>query len=288
MQVWLVGLLALLGVAHGLVSSRVRGVRSIIAAGGLVVENASPFTLSMSKKDVNDEDGNKTPLYTLIAVVSGLVISNILNIPYETAADVQSKSIKQEVVIKGRVMKVIDGDTVRIRHLPTFYSSPSFKGNIKDHTIVIRATAVDTPEKGQKYGIVAKDYVASRLMNKDVKVKIYGKDQYNRILGRISYDNGKDLSTDLVKEGLGAVYRQGGAIYRPENLEYWNKLEQTAKDKRKGMWKDGEKNTMLPSEYKKLNSDVKLSKRDREYSNSKRNKFSRTGTKADSYLNPQK
>ena len=237
----------------------------------------------------SDEDGSRTPLYTLIAIFSGFVISNILNIPYETATDIQTKYIKQEPVIKGRVMKVIDGDTIRIRHLPTFYSSPSFKGNIKDHTIIIRATAVDTPEKGQKYSNIAKDYVSSRIMSKDVKVKIYGKDQYNRILGRISYDNGKDLSTDLVKEGLAAVYRQGGAIYLPENLEYWNKLEQTAKDTRKGMWKDGEKNIMLPSEYKKLNSESKYSsKRDREYNNSKRNKFSRTGTKADSYLNPQK
>ncbi len=243
----------------------------------------------MTNNSGSDDDGNRTPLYTLIAIFSGFFISNIFNIPYETATDIQTKYIKQEPVIKGRVMKVIDGDTIRVRHLPTFYSSSSFKGNIKDHTIIIRAIAVDTPEKGQKYSNIAKDYVASRIMNKDVKIKIYGKDQYNRVLGRISYDNGKDLSTDLVKEGLAAVYRQGGAIYLPENLEYWNKLEQTAKDKRKGMWKDGEKNIMLPSEYKKLNNESKTnSKRDREYSNSKRNKFSRSGTKADSYLNPQK
>ena len=279
MRLLIVTFLALLGITNALLSTRLRCVRSFVP---LTINHSASLPLAMTNKIGNDDDeGNKTPLYTVIVLLSGFIISNILNMPYETAASMENKFIKQEPVIKGHVMKVIDGDTIRIRHLPTFYSSSSFKGNIKDHTIIIRATAVDTPEKGQKYSNVAKDYVASRLMNKDVRVKIYGKDQYNRILGRITYGNAKDLSSELVSEGLAVVYRQGGAIYLPENLEYWNKLEQAAKDKRKGMWKDGDKKVILPSEYK-------VSKRDREYSNSKRNKFSRTGSKADSYLNPQK
>ena len=62
--------------------------------------------------------------------------------------------------------------------------------------------------------------------------------------------NKKDLSEQLLLNGLAAVYRQGGAQY-DGSIDRWNALEKKAIRARKGIWKNGEKKAELPSDYKK-------------------------------------
>lgn len=192
---------------------------------------------------------------------------------YNTASDIPRVLVQQRTTIEGTVLKVIDGDTMRVRHLPNPFSSSSFSGNLKDRTILVRLAAIDAPEiakgsnggsqGGQPFSEEAKSFVSKRLQGKKVKVKCLAKDQYGRLVGKVMYRDGggafmglnigsvieKDIGAELVQEGLAAVYRQSGASYGEEGLQYWNDLEQTAKLKKKGIWSSD--NVELPSEFKK-------------------------------------
>jgi endonuclease YncB( thermonuclease family) len=97
-----------------------------------------------------------------------------------------------------KVTRVYDGDTIKAKGY--------------DIEIKVRLAGVDTPETskrkkspGQPYNQQAKKYLASLILNKDVEVKGYGLDQYNRVLGVI-YLNGKNINLKMVKAGLAEVY----------------------------------------------------------------------------------
>lgn len=202
--------------------------------------------------------------------LSALVLST--NTVYETASDVSSSVINNKGTITGTIVKVIDGDTYRLRHQPTPFSSNTFKGSMSSHTIVVRSYAIDTPElpkngqPGQKYATEAKEFAKSRLINKKVRVQCLSKDQYGRLIGRVSFKEDafmglvseeKDISLELLNEGLAVVYRGGGGQYGDIPMKQWNQIEAKAKGIKKGLWKDP--SMLLPSEYKKsinANNDI--------------------------------
>ena len=60
----------------------------------------------------------------------------------------------------------------------------------------------------------------------------------------------KDLSEELLANGLATVYRSAGAEYgQGRTEEYWNLIEGRAKTLRKGVWKDGK--AADPAAYKR-------------------------------------
>lgn len=166
----------------------------------------------------------------------------------------------------GKIVDVIDGDTYRFRHLPSVFSSESFKGTKKQNTITVRIAAVDTPEiakgadPGQEYSLEAREFASDKLLGKSVRVRCLGRDQYGRLLGRVFYSEpglfssltgggSKDISEELLWRGLAVVYRGGGAKY-DGGLQPWERLEADARDRRVGLWSGGQR-VVLPSEYKK-------------------------------------
>jgi endonuclease YncB( thermonuclease family) len=174
---------------------------------------------------------------------------------YETVEDIPRHFFQQRRDITGFVVKVTDGDTIRIRHP----GNVSFIGPLKYHTIPIRLAAVDAPQLGngqreaQPYAEEAKQFVYSEVFERVVRVKLLAKDQYGRILGLVRYKRENeeyDLSEELLKRGLAEVYRGGGSRYDgPVNR--WNELEDYAKYHRFGMWKDGINGVESPSLYRK-------------------------------------
>lgn len=182
---------------------------------------------------------------------------------FNTANEIPSSFFKEEKEISVQVVKVIDGDTYRVRHLPFFWSNADFKGNLADKTISVRIAAVDCPEtakfgsKGQKYGPVATKFVAGRILGKKVTVKLLARDQYSRAIGSVTYYEGpfkRDIAEELMKNGLAVVYRQKGGRYPNGGIAFWNKLEDKAKSSKTGLW--SEKNVELPSDYKKQAKEV--------------------------------
>jgi endonuclease YncB( thermonuclease family) len=96
-------------------------------------------------------------------------------------------------VRKGRVTKVIDGDTIEFKEEEGRYK--------------VRLTEIDAPESDQPWGKEAERALANKIHRKNVEIHDEGIDRYGRLLGRI-YFEGRDISQELVEEGHAWVYRE--------------------------------------------------------------------------------
>lgn len=186
---------------------------------------------------------------------------------YNTASDIPQKMFQQHVSIYGSVERITDGDTLRIRHIPMypFQKSSNYDGKLSENTIPIRLYAIDAPEIG-KYGNPsmpfaedAKDWLSDKAKGKVVKVKLLRRDQYNRVVGKVttkrnfipSFISRQDLSLGLARNGFATLYTGGGAEY-DDNLPKLKKEIERAKVKRLGLWRNGSDGVMNPSEYKRM------------------------------------
>ncbi|OCG22909.1 MULTISPECIES: thermonuclease family protein [unclassified Gilliamella] len=130
----------------------------------------------------------------------------------------------------GKVVKVIDGDTVDIL-------------TIKKRKIRVRLSDIDAPEKKQAYGNVSRKYLASLIAGKNVFVKENKKDIYKRTLGTI-FLNKVNINAKMVESGYAWAYRYKGVA----NNKIMVKLEARAKQNKKGLWKD--KHPIAPWDFR--------------------------------------
>ena len=186
---------------------------------------------------------------------------------YHTAADIPTHRFQDRDAFSVVVVKVADGDTLRARHVPALDfargrwrpKSRAEGGKLKlsEETLQIRLYAVDAPEtakfgnKGMPMGDEATEFVRRRIDGKRVRITLQSKDQYGHAVAKISYGLfRKDLSEELLANGLATVYRSAGAEYgQGRTEEYWNLIEGRAKTLRKGVWKDGK--AADPAAYKR-------------------------------------
>ncbi|CBJ30876.1 conserved unknown protein [Ectocarpus siliculosus] len=179
---------------------------------------------------------------------------------YRTVPDIPKSMFKNHASLNGNVVTVSDGDSIRVRHkpnipLPLPNRDMTGKKN-SEQTLQIRLYAVDCPEvahfgnPAQPFSAEAKAFTKEALQGKPVKIKLLSMDQYNRAVCRVQYGKWpfrKDISAELLKNGLGVVYRQGGAEYdsREESL---TEYEKSAKSRKEGVW--SRSNGETPAQYK--------------------------------------
>jgi len=119
--------------------------------------------------------------------------------------------------ITGIVTKVADGDTVTLKAEGTIHK--------------IRLAEIDTPERDQPYGLIAKAALTELLLDKRVRVKVVKEsDRYGRVIGRIFLGH-TDVSAYMVEMGHTMVYRR--YLTDDSLLE----LEDNAKSNQLGLWK---------------------------------------------------
>ena len=133
----------------------------------------------------------------------------------------------------GKVVKVIDGDTVDIL-------TP------KKQKVRVRLLDIDAPESRQAYGNAARKYLASLIAGKNVFVKENKKDIYQRTLGTI-FLNQININAKMVESGFAWAYRYKGVA----NNKNMVKLESKAKQNEKGLWKD--KHPIAPWDFRYRN-----------------------------------
>ena len=133
----------------------------------------------------------------------------------------------------GKVVKVIDGDTVDILTL-------------KKQKIRVRLLDIDAPESRQAYGNASRKYLASLIAGKNVFVQERSKDIYQRTLGTI-YLAKININAKMVENGFAWAYRYKGIVNNNNML----KLESKAKQNKKGLWKD--KHPIAPWEFRYRN-----------------------------------
>lgn len=158
--------------------------------------------------------------------------------------------------MRGTVVSVSDGDTVRFLHRPTpFHSSKNYE---KDHRLALRLCTIDTPETakfgkpGQRFGEQAKDYLVSLCLDKSVRVKVLHIDPYGRGVAEVVRPGwlwNSYLDEEMIKTGMAEVYQGNGAVYGRLGKEGYLKLMDTAKGKGIGIWSDPNRETA--AEYKR-------------------------------------
>ena len=133
--------------------------------------------------------------------------------------------------ITGKIIKIKDGDTVVVL--------------LDDNTQkTLRLAEVDCPENGQPFGKNAKQFTANQVFRKNVVYNPVNTDRYGRTIAKIYYDNGKYLSAEIIKAGLGWWYFR---YSDNKDLEYF---EKQARDKKIGLWQD--KNAISPWTWRTL------------------------------------
>ena len=119
----------------------------------------------------------------------------------------------------GKVIAIKDGDTVVVID------------SLKNQK-TLRLAEVDCPESGQPFGKNAKQFTSDQIFGKTIKYYITTTDRYNRSIAKIYYDNGKYLSEEIIKIGLGWWYFK---YSKDKNL---GRLENEASNKKIGLFSD--------------------------------------------------
>ena len=97
-------------------------------------------------------------------------------------------------------------------------------------------------------------FLQSLVQGKIVAVKLLRKDQYRRVIGVVCpihfcFFSWTDVSFALAKQGYATLYTQGGAQYDGKKTLFENEIH-SAKNKKRGVWKNGSHEFVLPSEFK--------------------------------------
>ncbi len=129
-----------------------------------------------------------------------------------------------------RVVGIKDGDTVVVL----------LKGNVQK---TLRLAEVDCPESRQPFGKNAKKFTSSEIFGKSITYVETDTDRYGRSIAKVYYDNGKYLSAELIKVGLGWWY------FNYSKDKSLGDLQEVAKNQKLGLWQDV--HAIAPWEYRK-------------------------------------
>lgn len=131
--------------------------------------------------------------------------------------------------LRGRVVKVIDGDTLEV-----------LEGNTKTR---VRLYGIDAPERGQDFSNRSKEFLASLVAGHDVRVIQIRKDRWQRVVGEVFLPDGSYVNARMVEEGWAwhfTLYSDDATLAR---------LEKQARRQRRGLWR--QEMPVPPWEYRK-------------------------------------
>ena len=132
--------------------------------------------------------------------------------------------------IKGKVVRVSDGDTVVVLDS----TNTQYR---------VRLDGIDCPEKGQPFGKKATDFVKNITSKSEFVTIVWKKkDRYGRILGYLIVDE-VNVNKELLRNGLAWHYKH---FNKDKELA---DLEQQAKDKKLNIW--SESNPIEPYYWRK-------------------------------------
>ena len=94
------------------------------------------------------------------------------------------------------VVKVIDGDTIRL------------KTQFRDFEVPLRFLDIDAPEMHEEKGKEVKDWLSGKILNQSVEILINKHnrvDKYGRLLGRVIY-RGMDVGNEELIKGMSKTF----------------------------------------------------------------------------------
>lgn len=121
--------------------------------------------------------------------------------------------------ISGRVVSVVDGDTLTVLDV-----------EYQQHKI--RLAGIDAPEKAMPFGQGSKQKLVEFCFGKQAQVNVIDIDRYGRSVGEVLCD-GIYANAEMVKSGYAWVYRS-----YDKGFKSFYALERTAKGAGLGLWAD--------------------------------------------------
>lgn len=152
----------------------------------------------------------------------------------DTVGAIPPSYFKEHVSIYAYTERVIDGDTLRVRHIPGYpllqrsSSKDKKKHGLAEETLILRLYGIDCPElaksknaTAQPFALKAKEFTTQAVNQQMVKVTLLRKDRYGRAIAKVEtlpaafgfLSSPKDLSMALARQGLAQLYTGGGAEY---------------------------------------------------------------------------
>jgi endonuclease YncB( thermonuclease family) len=119
-------------------------------------------------------------------------------------------------IISARVVSVIDGNTIEIQT----------EGNVSQRVII---AGIDCPELTQEFGHEARQFVEDLILQKQIFVKITGKDRKGNHVGIVLIGD-NDLRMQLLQEGLAWTSEK-------EPVAELESVRTSAQQQSKGLWK---------------------------------------------------
>lgn len=139
-----------------------------------------------------------------------------------------------------RVNRVVDGDTVVLEKIGK-----------------VRLIGIDTPETvhpnkhAEYFGKEASEFLKKLTVGKVVRIEYEGnqRDRYQRVLGYLYLKDETLINAKIVEDGYGFAYTK----FPFSKLELFRKLEKTARDQDRGLWKEfkEEKEVVINSKCQK-------------------------------------
>ena len=174
----------------------------------------------------------------------GNVQKAMLILAAELAAFLCVGGVSDDAEIRGRVVRVADGDTI------TVLSTPGRAGSMNPPSSApiqhkIRFYGIDAPESHQAFGQKSKQHLSSLVFGKDVRVKYKSRDKYGRILGTV-YVDGLDINLEMLKAGYAWHYK------RFDSTPAYAAAELEARQNRRGLWSDP--NPTPPEQFRHVSS----------------------------------
>lgn len=136
----------------------------------------------------------------------------------------------------GVVIKNHDGDTIKLE--------------TREHGLLnVRFSAADTPETGQAYWKVARDFLKLQVEGKQTTVWCYKQDRYEREVCHVRVGQ-QDLGQALIESGYAWYAFQFAAELSEAQRQAYSESERRARERRLGLWQ--EPDPMPPWECRKL------------------------------------
>lgn len=162
--------------------------------------------------------------------IQNLLILFLLPVLFSFQADKQTEIERTDRLsnpFRAEVIGIQDGDTIELKLIFT----GSKAGHRTGKPLRIRLLHVNSPERGQPFYKVAKQYTSDRCFRKMVSIRHDGKfDKYGRLLGEVILRDGHFLNKELVTKGLAVHYKK----YSTDAT--YAALELTAKKQKLGVW----------------------------------------------------
>jgi len=156
-------------------------------------------------------------------------------------------SLAADHTLEGRVIKVIDGDTITI-----------LDSKKRQHRI--RLAGIDAPEKKQPFGNASRKQLGDLVGGKNVRVDFDKFDHFRRIVGKVWVfppdcpTCGKTLDVGLmqIKSGMAWWFRRYAHEQSREDRARYEFAEREAKTEKIGLWRDV--NPLPPWSFRHSNS----------------------------------